>query len=431
MSDTLPSKELANPGALRILKPSQVQREIKPAVQQKHLDDAGAIINQVRTSGERAIRQYAEMFNERTEHDPLLYTKDQMQEALQSLDPLKRKALERAANRIERFAAAQRASVQDLTIDIPGGQSGHTICPIESAGCYAPAGRYPLPSTVLMTAITARVAGCKRVVVASPGADPIMLAAAAIAGADQFLAVGGPHAIAAMALGFDGFPRCDFIAGPGNAWVTAAKQLLSGTVGIDMLAGPSELLVVCDDSADPVMVAADVLAQAEHDPEAVPMVVSTSASLADAINTEIQRQVLELNTRDVAIKALNNGFIVVAESMDQAVGLTNVIAPEHLELITDNAQALATEITNAGAIFIGQNTPEVLGDYGAGPNHTLPTGSTARFSAGLSVINFLRFRTWIRIDNQSEAQGIFDDTCQIAQMEGLDAHHASALARNP
>jgi phosphoribosyl-ATP pyrophosphohydrolase/phosphoribosyl-AMP cyclohydrolase/histidinol dehydrogenase len=278
-----------------------------------------------------------------------------------------------------------------------------------------------------MTAIAARAAGCRRVAVASPGAPPVMLAAAAIAGADGFLAVGGAHAIAALAHGFEGFEPVDVIAGPGNRWVTAAKQIVSGVVGIDMLAGPSELLVLADETADAAIVAADLLAQAEHDEDARPVLVTTSAALADTVEGELATQLETLPTRDTARAALRNGFACVVETVEEAIAVSDRIAPEHLEIMTADAEGVASRIRSAGALFIGPGSPEVLGDYGAGPNHTLPTGGTARFCAGLSVMDFLRLRTWIRIDQPDAA--LLADTARLAGIEGLAAHAAAARMR--
>jgi phosphoribosyl-ATP pyrophosphohydrolase/phosphoribosyl-AMP cyclohydrolase/histidinol dehydrogenase len=280
-----------------------------------------------------------------------------------------------------------------------------------------------------MTGITARAAGCAWVVVASPGANPVTLAAAHIAGADEFLCVGGAHAIAAMGYGYAGFERCDVIVGPGNAWVTAAKQLVSGVVGIDMLAGPSELLVLADESASVETLAADLLAQAEHDTDAIPMLVTTCAVHAQSIQTELARQLESLPTAETARVALGNGFVIVCDDLDQAIAITDRLAPEHLEIITKDAAKVASRIRNAGAVFIGAGTAEVLGDYGIGPNHTLPTGGTARFQAGLSVMHFLRLRTWIRIDDTNACEHVLDDTMRIARMEGLIGHERSARQR--
>ena len=415
--------------ALSRVTPAETSRLCRPPVDDETLTAAGRIVGEVRSKGEAAVRRFATEFGERSADEPLLLDRHAMEQALASLGAADRQALERAAARIRDFAQAQRDSIVDVDIPVPGGRAGHTVEPIEAAGCYAPAGRYPLPSSVLMTAITARVAGCARVVVASPGADPVTLAAAAIAGADAFLAVGGAHAIAALAYGFEGFERCDVIVGPGNRWVTAAKQLVTGVVRIDMLAGPSELLVLADDTADAGTVAADLLAQAEHDADAVPMLVTTSAALADAVDVELERQLAQLPTRDVAAAAMGNGFVCVASSLDEAIDITNRMAPEHLEIMTADADGTAARIRHAGALFVGEGTAEVVGDYGAGPNHTLPTGGTARFQAGLSIFDFLRMRTWIRMDDRDTAAGVLDDTARIARMEGLIGHERSALRR--
>lgn len=412
---------------LRRIEIEAIDRLAQSPVDAETLEGARTIVENVRRGGIEALRTYAAQFGERSDDQPLLLGRDEMAAALAALDPSDRAALERAAARIRQFAEAQRASIRSLSMDVPGGQVGHTVEPVDSAGCYAPGGRYPLPSSVLMTAITARVAGCSRVVVASPGADPVTVAAAAIAGADAFLAVGGAHAIAAMTYGFEGFERCDVIAGPGNRWVTAAKQLVGGVVGIDMLAGPSELLVIADESASADIVAADLLAQAEHDDDAVPMLVTTSPGLADAVDQALEVQLETLATSTTARAALANGFTCVVPDLDAAIACANRLAPEHLEIMTSDSSAVAERLRNAGALFIGTRSAEVLGDYGAGPNHTLPTGGTARFQAGLSVIHFLRLRTWMRFDQVPEE--LVSDTRRIARMEGLAGHEASAARR--
>lgn len=400
-----------------------------PPVDATTLAEAAVIIESVRAGGERGIRVHAERFGERRTDEPLVLGRGAMASALESLNTEDRAALERAATRIERFARAQREAIGAARVAVPGGEAGHTVEPIASAGCYAPAGRYPLPSSVLMTGITARVAGCGRVVVASPGAHPVTLAAAAIAGADEFLAIGGAHAVAALAYGFDGFAPVDVIVGPGNRWVTAAKQLVSGVVGIDMLAGPSELLIIADDSADAGTVAADLLAQAEHDTDARAILISTSAALIETVQDALVAQLEHLATRDTARVALGNGFACCAASLDEAIALADAIAPEHLEVLTRDPERVAARLRNAGGMFIGQHAAEVLGDYGAGPNHTLPTGGTARFQAGLSVMHFIRLRTWLRIDDAAAADPMVRDTVRIAGMEGLVGHAESARRR--
>jgi phosphoribosyl-ATP pyrophosphohydrolase/phosphoribosyl-AMP cyclohydrolase/histidinol dehydrogenase len=280
-----------------------------------------------------------------------------------------------------------------------------------------------------MTAVTARAAGVPTVILASPRPTPHLLAAAHLAGVDAMLALGGVQAIAAMMLGLFDLPAADMIVGPGNRWVTAAKHLVSHRVGIDMLAGPSELLVLADESADPGVVAADLLAQAEHDDDAVPMLVTWHGPLAEAVNRELDEQLKTLPTATTARKALENGWICIARDEDQALALVDCVAPEHLEILTRDARRHAAGVRNAGAIFIGAGAAEVLGDYGAGPNHTLPTAGAARFRAGLSVFAFLRARTWMEMDAASAWAPLAREAAAFARLEGLEAHARAAERR--
>ncbi|MEZ4267455.1 MAG: histidinol dehydrogenase [Myxococcota bacterium] len=349
--------------------------------------------------------------------------------ALGALPAGDRALLERTAQRIRAFAEAQRAALTNAEIRVPGGAAGNTVAPVERAGCYAPGGRFPLPSSVLMTAITARVAGVSEVWVASPRPTQITLAAAAVAGADAVLTVGGAQAIAALAYGAGPVPAVDVIVGPGNRFVTAAKQLVSGRVRIDMLAGPSELVVLCDATADPETVAADLLAQAEHDPDALPVVVSTDAAVLDRVDEAITRQLATLPTAATASLAIADGYSVLCADLDAAIAVCDRLAPEHLELSIADAAALAPRFHHYGGLFIGEGSAEVLGDYGAGPNHVLPTGSTARFTGGLSVFDFLRVRTWLRVDDAAAVRPLAQDAAQLARLEGLEAHARAAERR--
>ena len=392
------------------------------------LAQSQAIVDRVRSDGLAGIRHFATEFGERTLEQPIQIERSELEAASKRIDAADLALLERVAGRIEAFATAQLKSISEIIVSVPGGAAGHTIEPIRSAGCYAPAGRFALPSTVLMTAVTAKVAGCQRVVVASPNPSDIMMAAAFVAGADSMLAIGGAHAIAAMAYGFDGFERCDLIAGPGNRWVTAAKKIVSGDCGIDMLAGPSELALVADGSSDPATIAADLLAQAEHDVDARPFLILTDDSIADAVKAELDSQLTELPSEEVARQSLaNNGAMVICDDVEQAIEICNRLAPEHLELHLADAASVAAKIQHAGCIFIGHQSAEVFGDYGVGPNHTLPTAGTARFTAGLNVFTFLRIRTWLKLD--SAPQSLIDDTARLAEIEGLIGHQRSGLKR--
>ncbi|XHC26403.1 histidinol dehydrogenase [Phycisphaerales bacterium ac7] len=413
---------------LRTLSPDEVPSLRRSPIDRQTLIAAGEIVDQVESGAEPALRAIAERLGDRKPGEPLVIERDQLDAALDATSAQDRAALERAAASIERFAQAQRNSIIDVSIDAETpGTLGQQVIPVDRAGCYAPGGRFPLPSSVLMTAIPARVAGVTSVTVASPRPAPITLAAAAVAGADRLLAVGGAQAIAAMAFGV-GVDPVDVIVGPGNRWVTAAKQLVSGSVRIDMLAGPSELVVIADDTADPAVVAADLLAQAEHDTDAAAILITSSRSLIDRTNSELASQLADLPTAATARAALDNGFAVLTDSNADSAEIADRLAPEHLQIITENASELAGSIRHAGAIFIGAYTAEVFGDYGLGPNHTLPTGGTARSFAGLSVFDFLRIRTTIEL-TESPSTRTVESIARLARLEGLEAHARAAEIR--
>lgn len=414
---------------LRRLRTDQVVAIRREAVDGATLAGAAEIVADVRRGGTDALRRWAGRFGELNAEQPLSIDRSELLRILARIPTGQRELLERTAHRIRTFAQAQRAALRDISVPVPGGEAGHTAAPVERAGCYAPGGRYPLPSSVLMTAVTARAAGVSGVWVASPRPSEITLAAAAVAGADGLLAVGGAHAIAALAYGAGGAPPCDVVVGPGNRWVTAAKKLVAGDVGIDMLAGPSELVILADESADPGMVASDLLAQAEHDPDALPVLVTTDPKLAEAVDLELDGQLEGLPTREIAAAALKNGFAVVATTLEEAVDICNRLAPEHLQVLTKDADDVARRLHNYGGLFIGSSSAEVFGDYGIGPNHTLPTGGVARYKGGLSVFDFLRVRTWLRLGIDPESAAAAGDAAALARLEGLEAHARAADRR--
>ena len=390
---------------------------------------AARIVEAVRTHGEVALRKHAERFGDVLPGAPLYHDRPELARALTGLSTDDRVRLERVAARIRAFAVAQRGALGSVSVPVPGGVAEHRIAPMQRAGCYAPGGRYALPSSVLMTAVTARVAGVRDIWVASPKPQGLTLAAAAIAGADGVLAAGGAHAIAALAYGAGPIAPRDIIVGPGNRYVTAAKQLVAGAVAIDMLAGPSELTVLADDGADPGTVAADLLAQAEHDPDAVPVLVALDPRLPDRVETELTRQLGDLPSAAIARAALANGGVVVVASLDEGIAACDAIAPEHLQLELRDAAAVAPRLGHYGALFVGAGAAEVLGDYGAGPNHVLPTGGTARSTGGLSVYTFLRVRTWLRIDDRAAAVPLIEDAIWLGRAEGLEGHARAAERR--
>jgi phosphoribosyl-ATP pyrophosphohydrolase/phosphoribosyl-AMP cyclohydrolase/histidinol dehydrogenase len=414
------------------LSPDQIQSADVQPFDETTFDEAIAIVRRVRAEGQTALRELAEQFGDLEPDLPLMISEEELNASLEVLPVADRQLLERIAMRIERFARAQRATITDSKVDVEGGAAGHRWQPLATAGCYAPGGRYPLPSSVLMTAVTARVAGVLEIWVASPRPSLQTKAAAAIAGARGLLAVGGAQAIAALAYGIPTvIPRCDVVVGPGNAWVTAAKAAISNSTRIDMLAGPSEIVIVATQDANPQWVAADLLAQAEHDPASRPILVTDSSDLARDVERELQRQLAELPTAGIAARGLANGGMVTVESIEQAISICQKISPEHLSLQGSRAESLEDCFDCCGALFIGSGTAEAIGDYGAGPNHVLPTGGTARMQHGLWVGSFMRFHTWLKLDAVDTAQALVDDAVGLARMEGLEGHARSAQFRRP
>ena len=413
---------------LRRVAASSIGRARRSAVRPEMIAPVLEIVEAVRKGGEAKLREYAERWDGLEAGGALVRSPAEMRAALDSLPRSDRGALERAAGRIERFARAQLESARPVDVAVEGGRAGDRVVPVGVAGCYAPGGRFPLPSSALMTAVTARVAGVREVWLASPRPSREVMAAGAVAGAAGLLGAGGAQAVAAMAYGVGPVPRCDVVAGPGNEWVTAAKLLVSGVVGIDLLAGPSELVVLSDGAGDPVLIAADLLAQAEHDPGALPILVTTCPDLVEKVETELARQLADLPTAGTARAALGNGFAVVANETE-ALRCCEELAPEHLQLHGDRATRWEKSLDRFGAVFVGESVAEVLGDYGAGSNHTLPTGGTARFTGGLSALSFLRRPTWLRLEQGPGLEALARDAATLARMEGLEAHARAAELR--
>ncbi len=395
------------------------------ALDEETLAGARVILEDVRARGERAVREHAERLGDLERGAPIRLERDALHAAWAATAPAERALLERSHERIERFALAQRACLAPLRTPVDGGWAGHALVPVERVGAYAPGGRHPLPSTVLMTCVPARTAGVREILVASPRPAPVTLAAAALAGADAVLAVGGAQAIAALALGVYG-PPVDYLVGPGNRWVTAAKKLLAGEVEIDMLAGPSELVVIADESADPARVAADLLAQAEHDTDALPVLITPCAALARSVADELAHALLTLPGADIARAALARGGSVLVPDLAAAVRASDRLAPEHLALAVREPAALGAGVLHAGTLFLGHSSAEVAGDYGAGPNHVLPTCGGARSRGGLSVLSFLRVRTWLALEAGEGTRALYEDARALASLEGLAGHARSA-----
>jgi phosphoribosyl-ATP pyrophosphohydrolase/phosphoribosyl-AMP cyclohydrolase/histidinol dehydrogenase len=390
-------------------------------------EGAARIIADVRSRGEAAVREWSEKLGELKPSEPLAIDREGLEAALASLDPAERGILERARDRVMAFASAQRAALHDIDVRVPGGRAGHTFIPVARAGCYAPGGRFPLPSSAIMTACAAKAAGVASIWCAGPKPARATLAAAALAGADGFLCAGGAQGIAALAFGA-GVPPCDVVVGPGGRYPAAAKRLLFGVVGTEAPAGPSELLIIADADADAEIAAADLLAQAEHDVAAVPALVALDEVFADDLDEALARRLADLPeaNRAPATQALANGWLLMARDEAEARAAAERFAPEHLELLVGDPRAWANSIRGAGAVFLGSGSAEVFGDYGAGPNHCLPTGGAARFAAGLSVLAFLRARTWLEMD---EPGMLSAEAAALARIEGLEAHARAAELR--
>ncbi|MFN9658959.1 MAG: histidinol dehydrogenase [Cyanobacteriota bacterium] len=390
------------------------------------------LLERVRLEGDAALLSLSEAFDG-VRPDPLRIPEARLQQAWEELPSPLRHALELAHARILRFHEAQRPA--DLSLRGPHGEAlGRRWRPVERAGLYVPGGRAAYPSTVLMNAIPAQVAGVERIVIVTPpGRDgepnATVLAAAHLAGAREVYRVGGAQAIAALAWGTETIPRVDVISGPGNLWVTLAKKAVYGRVGIDSLAGPSEVLVIADHTARAEQVAADLMAQAEHDPLAAAILLTTSEALAAAVPRAVADQLVDHPRAPIVRQSLSDwGLIVVCRDLGEAARLSDGFAPEHLELLVEEPEPLAERIRHAGAIFLGHFSQEAVGDYLAGPNHTLPTGGTARFAGALSVETFLRHTSLIRFNREAlEATG--EAVMELARSEGLHSHAESVRRR--
>ncbi len=390
------------------------------------------IIYNVRKRGDEALFEYCEKFD-KAKLSSLLVSQEEIDEAISLVEPKFLEILKRAEENIRKFHEKQKRN-SFIINDENGIVVGQKVIPVDRAGLYVPGGTAAYPSTVLMDSVPAKIAGCGEVVMVTPPnkegkVNPVILAAAYIAGVDKIFKVGGAQAIAALAFGTESIPRVDKIVGPGNAFVAEAKKQVYGIVSIDMIAGPSEILIVADGKSNPAHVAADLLSQAEHDKMASAVLVTDSADLADAVSAEIEKQIPLLERAEIARTSIDeNGKIIIAEDLMTAMEISNEIAPEHLELCVDNPFDYLDAIRHAGSIFMGRNCPEALGDYMAGPNHTLPTSGTAKFSSPLSVDDFVK-KTQYTYYTKDALSRIAKDVEFFAKKEGLTAHAKSAVIR--
>ena len=382
------------------------------------------ILSDVKAKGDEAVRYYEHKFGNDL---PLKVTDEEISKALESVDDKYISMLKRAAQNIREFHEKQIINEYEISRD--GKRLGQRVIPIKRAGIYIPGGTASYPSTILMNITPAKVAGVSEIYISTPSSTPEILAAAHISGATAIYRMGGAQAIGAMAFGTQTVPKADKITGPGNIYVAEAKRQVYGITDIDSIAGPSEIVIITDNNTNPAYIAADMLAQAEHDPNATAIAITTSEALAREIQREIDRQITDLPRKITALSSLtNNGAVILAETLDDAVNLANEIAPEHLEICTDDPFSLLHRITNAATVFLGRYSPEALGDYYAGTNHTLPTMGTARFASPLSVYDFLKTSQYVYYDKNA-LMNAASDIEMFALSEGLHAHARSIAVR--
>ena len=423
---------------MRIYKSSEIN-EVKDrlfrkaSVEQDVLAVVREIIANVEQNGDSALFEYTKKFDGfDLNADNIAVTQEEIASAYKAISADLLETLKASEINIQAFHEKQKR--EGYRCEENGAVTGRLILPMQKAGVYVPGGKAAYPSSVLMNIIPAKIAGVDEIIMVTPPGktgevEPLTLVAADIAGADTILKIGGAQAVAALAYGTISVPKVDVVTGPGNAYVAAAKREVYGQVGIDMIAGPSEVLIIADDTANPTYIAADFLSQAEHDEKAASVLLTTSDDIAEKSRDEISRQLNLLPRKQIAQKSIDDyGTIVIVASIEEAFDIANDFAPEHMEILTQDPWADLAKVKNAGAVFLGQYSPEPLGDYFAGPNHVLPTSGTARFSSPLSVDDFIKKTNYICYDRQA-LKSCYNDVKKFAQAEGLDAHAASASIR--
>jgi len=413
---------------MKILNAGDLTREFFESSEAEDIDSVKNILRDVKERGDIAIREYTKEFDKIDVQEFRLTEKD-IKEAYDQVDSKTLEALRFAADNIREFAKSQLKGTENFEINNKGVIIGQRIVPLDSVGCYVPGGRYPLPSTALMTVIPAKVAGVKNIVVCSPKISSVTIVAADIAGADSIYRIGGVQAIGAMAYGTETVPRVNKIVGPGNKYVAAAKKEVYGLVGIDFIAGPSEVLIIADEFANPNLIAADMLAQAEHDPSSRAELITFKIDFAKRVELSLKEQLSKLKTREVAGQSIeDNGAIIIARTPEEAIEIANKRAPEHLELQLKDVEGIIPKLRNYGSLFIGEYSAEVFGDYCSGPNHTLPTNGCARYTGGLSVKDFLKVLTFQKVTKEASTI-LIPVASKLAEVEGLYAHKNAADIR--
>ncbi len=412
---------------MKIYNYNEIDESFFSKIEFENISSVQEVISSVRKNGDVAIREYSKKFGD-GDVENFKLSREEINEALKQVDEETVNTIKYAIKNIKEFATAQLQSVKEFEVNINGNRLGQKIIPIDSVGCYIPGGNYPLPSSAIMTVVPAKTAGVKRVVAMSPKIKPVTVAAAYLSGADEIYKIGGVQAIAGLAYGTQSIEKVNKIVGPGNKYVTSAKKQVYGECGIDFLAGPSEVLIVADESAKAEFVAADMLAQCEHDKDARAFLLCKSIDFIKAVDEKAKEYLEKLPTKDIAKISYEKSIAIVVNSLEQAIELSNKKAPEHLELCLGNADSYIDKFTNYGSLFIGNYSAEVFGDYVSGTNHTLPTNQVAKYSGGLSVFDYIKIQTYQIISKTSLIE-TSKNASRLAEKEGLFAHKLAADVR--
>ncbi len=412
---------------MKIINCENLDENFFSKIEFENISSVSEIISAVRKNGDTAVKKYSKKFGD-GEINSFKLTENEIEEAIAKLDNQTIETIKFAINNVREFAKAQLSSIKEIEVNINGNLLGQKIIPLDSVGCYIPGGNYPLPSSAIMTVVPAKIAGVKRIAAMSPKIQPVTIAAAHLAGADEIYRIGGVQAVAAMAYGTESIQKVNKIVGPGNKFVTAAKKQVCGECGIDFLAGPSEVLIIADKTANPDFVAADMLAQCEHDKDARAFLICFSKEFAQNVDKKAKEFLENLPTKDIAQQAYENSAAIIVEYLDEAVEISNKKAPEHLELCLENAENLINKFNNYGSLFIGNYSAEVFGDYVSGTNHTLPTNQVSKYSGGLSVFDYIKIQTF-QIIKEKALKETAANAAFLAEKEGLFAHRLAAKIR--
>ncbi|OGH96186.1 MAG: histidinol dehydrogenase [Candidatus Melainabacteria bacterium GWA2_34_9] len=413
---------------MKLIKYSELTEDFYKYQEFEGIESVSSIISDVKNRGDVAIKEYSKKFGD-GDLFQLEISSEEIEKAYEETSDKIKDSLKQAIENVRNFAKAQLSIIKDIETNANGIKLGHKVIPLERIGAYVPGGNYPLPSSVIMSVIPAKVAGVKEIIVCSPKIQPATITACKLAGTDRIFRIGGVQAIAGMAYGTETIPQVDKIVGPGNKYVTAAKKEVYGVCGIDFLAGPSEVMIIADETAISSFIAVDMLAQCEHDPDARAYLITTSDKFAHDVIDKVNEFLENLETKEIASISISKSTIILVENIEQAVKIANEKAPEHLEICYKNAEKDTDKYINYGSLFIGNYSAEVFGDYCSGTNHILPTNGVARYTGGLSVLDFIKVQTYQQISKEAAQNSLCGIASNLANIEGLMAHKLSANLR--